>query len=211
MATSQPRDDLAAVEGAEAHGAFLRDVMRRAAAAANAPVVTKSKVGCRALRGGVGVCVQRRQRAISRHGKDWGARLHTAQKAHACTARRAVTARGRKGRKDEGWWGGGAYLAALVLASRQRVDARQQPASLLLRGLVAHSPVPTARPQFVEQQDDDDDQRGHYADQDEQEDRQCHLMKETISMSSEMQSACNQGAEQEDRQCHLMKGTISMS
>ena len=130
---------------------------------------------------------------------------------------------GKKRRNDEGWCGGGyynhsnwccytgAYLAALVLASRQRVDARQQPASLLLRGLVAHSPVPTARPQFVEQQDDDDDQRGHYADQDEQEDRQCHLMKETISMSSEMQSACNQGAAQEDRQCHLMKGTISMS
>ena len=118
---------------------------------------------------------------------------------------------GKKRRKDEGWCGGGAYLAALVLASRQRVDARQQPASLLLRGLVAHSPVPTARPQFVEQQDDDDDQRGHYADQDEQEDRQCHLMKETISMSSEMQSSCNQGAAQEDRQCHLMKGTISMS
>ena len=118
---------------------------------------------------------------------------------------------GKKRRNDEGWCGGGAYLAALVLAPRQRVDARQQPASLLLRGLVAHSPVPTARPQFVEQQDDDDDQRGHYADQDEQEDRQCHLMKETISMSSEMQSACNQGAAQEDRQCHLMKGTISMS
>ena len=54
--TSQPRDDLAAVKGAEAHGAFLRDVMRRAAAAANAPVVTKSKVGRRALRGGEGVC-----------------------------------------------------------------------------------------------------------------------------------------------------------
>ena len=76
--TSQPRDDLAAVEDAEAHGAFLRDVMRRAAAAANAPVVTKSKVGRRALRGGEGVCVQRRQRAMSRQSKDWGARLHTA-------------------------------------------------------------------------------------------------------------------------------------
>ena len=84
--------------------------------------------------------------------------------------------RGIKGRKDEGWWGGGgAYLAALVLASRQRVDARQQPSPLLLRGLVADSPLPTARPQFVAQHDDDDDQRSQYADQDEQEDRQSHL------------------------------------
>ena len=210
--TSQPRDDLAAVEGAEAHGAFLRDVMRRAAAAANAPVVTKSKVGRRALRGGGrGVratssardvtAKQRLGRAIA-HGIE-GICLHGKE---GCDSHGKEEAQGR------GMvWGRYAYLAALVLASRQRVDARQQPASLLLRGLVAHSPVPTARPQFVEQQDDDDDQRGHYADQDEQEDRQCHLMKETISMSSEMQSACNQGAEQEDRQCHLMKGTISMS